>query len=135
MNPIQRLVGLVGVVCIILVAIYPAWIIEGRARYDYNRKYEDNERTDQFSEETEFCYEGQDRGFLFAQHGVPEIRYMPSPVREFEEKKGYVTVECINVDVPSYSYSVDTKRMMLEFFVVLIPTLLLMLVFMKRRDA
>lgn len=135
MNPVQRIVGAIGVVCIILVGLFPVWEVVGKVRYDFEATYNDSGKTMYHS--TEQSFRKQKRDFLFFDMDRrPEAPYEPSETKGFDDKKGYYTVECVNSDIVDYGYRLNVRQTLMEILIVLVPTLLLILVFSgsKHRD-
>lgn len=132
MNMAQKLVGILGVLMLLAVGLYPRWNVEGSVRYDFKQVLEDNGRVFQDVRVMDFYY--QERMFLFAARGTPVVPYRPPDERRFKDKEGYSTLTCTGVTPVSYRYWVDLRQFIIEFLSILVPVMLLVFVLKDKKD-
>lgn len=132
MNGLQRLIGLIGAVMLLVAAVYPRWDVVGRVQYDYKQVLDDSGRETFSSMVLDF--HNQSRGCLFADRGEPMVRYNPPVERIFQEKQGYSTKSCVGTTLVDYQWHVNIKQMLVEMLAFLVPTLLLILVFKSKQE-
>ena len=132
MNNLQRLIGIVGAVMLVSVALYPRWDVSGTVRHDFKQVLDDNGREDYYSSILPF--HNQARGCVFASRSKPELLYIPPVERMYDEKKGYSMKSCTSSTLVDYQWKVNEKQVLLELLAFLVPTLLLLLVFKSPKD-